>query len=213
MPIHAGQPAARLIRPACLVAVCLLALWLTGCLTVDEQEPGGLLGEVVPPPTLGPTPTLPAPAEVDLSSMLDADGRATETITLESADGWVSLTIPEGTVVTGPGGEPPQRLMIQPVYSGRLPMDAYGYAPGLGYEFGPDAVTFEPAATLVFRYTDEGIKGIIPSDLSIGAARGTEEWRSVGSRLDQDARTLNAQVERLEPGWRYLLLAPVPIGS
>lgn len=200
-------------RPVRLIFACLLAVCLAGCLTVDEQEPGGLLGEVVHPPTLGPTPTLPAVADADLSALLDAEGRATEDITLDSADGWASLIIPEGTRVTGPDGEPAARLVLQPVYSGRLPTDAYGYAPGLGYEFGPEAVTFEPAAMLVFRYTEEAIKGIIPGDMGVGAARGTEEWKSLGSRLDQDALTLNAQVEHLEPGWRYVLLAPIPLGS
>lgn len=206
-------PAARPARLVYRAVACLLAMYLAGCLTVDEQERGGLLDEVIHPPTLGPTPTLPAAAGVDLSAVLDAEGRTTETIVLDSADGWVSLTLAEGTRVTGPDGEPVERLVLQPVYSGRLPMDAYGYAPGLAYEFGPETMIFEPAATLVFRYTEEGIRGIIPGDLSLGAARGSEEWKAIGARLDQEVRTLSAQVERLEPGWRYVLLAPVPIGS
>lgn len=202
----------RPASPARVFFAALLALCLAGCLTVDETE-GGLLGEVVHPPTLGPTPTLPAPTEVDLTSLTDAEGRTTQPVEIDSADGWMSLEIAEGTRVTTAAGEPAERIVLQPVYSGRLPMDAYGYAPGNAYEFAPEALTFDPPATLVFRYTDEGIEGIIPGDLGAGAARGTEEWKSLGARVDQDARELRAAVESVEPGWRYVLLAPIPIGS
>ena len=199
-------------QTASVLVAALLALYLAGCLTVEDTE-GGLLGEVIHPPTLGPTPTLPAPTELDLAALTDADGRTTQAAELASSDGWMSLEIAEGTHVTTAAGEPAEKIVLQPAYSGRLPMDAYGYAPGHAYEFGPEALTFDPPATVVFRYTDEAIEGIIPGDLGAGAARGTEAWKSLGARVDQDARELRAAVESVEPGWRYVLLAPIPVGS
>lgn len=197
---------------ACFTVAALSLACLAGCRpTADEPFSG--LGEVVHPPTLGPTPTLSPVSEVDLTALLDGEGRATQDVTVESSDGWLYVTIPAGTQVLAADGQPAERLTIAPQYSGQLPQEAYGYAPGYGYMFGPGVVTFDPAATLAFRFSDEGIAGVIPGDLSIGAALGSEQWRTLSSRVDRDAHEIRAQVSGFEPDWRYMILAPSPIGS
>lgn len=188
------------------VTVCSIFL-LTGC-----DHPGDLV-EIIHPPTLGPTPTLPAVTAVDLSTVLDETGKTKDDLISVSSDGWVRLEIPTGTRISSASGEPIASLNIIPVYSGRLPMDAYGYAPGLAYEFGPDEIHFDPKVRLVFLYTDKGIVGIIPSDITIGIAYGTEEWKSYNSSVDMEKREIKISVSELLPGWRFMLLAPVPIGS
>ncbi|MCJ7568231.1 MAG: hypothetical protein MUO58_11895 [Anaerolineales bacterium] len=191
-----------------ILAVMVSSIFLlTGC-----YDPGDLV-EIIHPPTLGPTPTLPAVINVDLSTVLDATGKTTDDLMSVSSDGWVRLEIPAGTRISSASGEPIALLNIIPVYSGRLPMDAYGYAPGFAYEFGPDEIHFDPKARLVFLYTDKGIVGIIPSDITIGIAYGTEEWKSYNSRVDMEKREIKISVSELLPGWRFMLLAPVPIGS
>lgn len=202
----------RLIAVACFTIVALSLACMAGCRS-SKEEPFAGLGEVVHPPTLGPTPTLSPDSEFDLTAVTDAEGRTTEDVTFESSDGWAYLVIPAGTLVLDSAGQPAEQLTIQPQYSGQLPQDAYGYAPGYGYEIGPNAITFDPAASLVFRFTDEGTAGVIPGDLKIGAALGSEEWHNYSARVDRDAHEIRAQVSSFEPGWRFMILAPIPIGS
>jgi hypothetical protein len=190
-----------------------LSIALALCLAACGGAPSSPMDTFAHPPTLGPTPTLPPSVDHDLTNELDAAGRARSALALSSADGWVRLDIPAGTQVTTAQGAPVQHISITALYPGKLPIGSYGYAAGFAYQFGPAEIHFNPSASLVFRYSTEGLGRVLPRELGVGRARGESDWIQYSVKADEAQKEIQATTDSLLPDGHYILVGPAPMGS
>ncbi len=192
------NPIATLLALACL--------FLAACSQAQATGETSFLH----PPTKAPTPTLVSPKEIDLSQQLDAQGRALAPLKLEAPDGCLSLEIEQGVTLLNPSGQPASRLVIQQDYPGKLPMEAYGVPISYAYRFGPEEVRFSSPAKIIFSCL-KNYKKTLASEASVGIRGDGGQWDQLS--VQGDEQTVWTRLENLQPGFRYLLVGPAPMGS
>lgn len=205
-PRPAGQ-LARLVNWlkmfAILSGMCLL-LW--GC-NVDQES-----GEItfMHPPTKAPTATLIAPTEIDLNHLLDLQGLALEPIRLEYYNGCMALEIDQGVSILTEVGQPASRLVIQQDYPGKPPMQAYGVSISYAFRFGPEALHFSSPPKIVFSCL-KNLKKTLIAEISLGIQADDGNWQQLS--VQGDDLIVWTRLENLQPGRRYYLVGPAPMGS
>lgn len=154
--------------------------------------------------------------EIDLlgakdTFLVDSQGRLKTNVELSSADGKISLSLKEGTIVLDKDGRPLQTIQI--ITDPTLPPPPEdAYIIGAVYDFAPEGATFDPQLKLTFSYDPgempEGVREsevyIAPYDESTGWGRW--DYKSV----DTKKHRVTTQVNYLA---KYAALAPGEITS
>jgi hypothetical protein len=132
----------------------------------------------------------------NLATVIDTTGTFTATVTADSADDKVTVTIDVGTKGLTAEGAPLQQISIQPMTAPPEPPEDTS-AIGLVYDFGPDGATFDEPVTITLTYD--------PADLPEGASEGTlylawwdaaaSSWVRLVSTVDPVTHTITATIE------------------
>jgi hypothetical protein len=127
---------------------------------------------------------------------ISSEGIIQETITATSADGKVTITIPEGTEALDADGNPLESLSSSVVSPPEPPEG--DYVIGLAYDFGPDGATFYPSITFEFTVDPADIPpGLTIDDLVLAYYDETAtppRWVEVTTSVVSGTNTLRAYV-------------------
>lgn len=138
------------------------------------------------------------PLAVNLSGeesefLVDSQGVLKSKIEISSADGGISLSIDEGTVLLSQAGEPLGTIDVVIAPSSPLAQDAYII--GTAYDLGPQGATFTPQLWLTLSYDPEELpEGVRENDLYIAYYDGAEWQRLPYKRVDTNAHSVTTQI-------------------
>ena len=129
------------------------------------------------------------------SFRISSSGEILETIEATSADGMLTITIPEGTIVLDENGDPLDSLETAVDESPPDPPED-AYIIGLAYDFGPDGATFDPPITFTFTYDPDDLPdGVDEEDLVLAYYdEDAGEWVELDCTVDPDTHTITASV-------------------
>ena len=147
------------------------------------------------PTVAGPPP--PEPGVTDVSDVVDENGVFTETVTAESEDGNVGITIDEGITGLTEAGEPLSEISIIEMEEEDVPSPPEeGHVIGVTYNIGPDGATFSDDVTLTFTYDPDDLPdGVNEEDLVIAIwDEDAGEWVELPSVVDTENNTVTATV-------------------
>ena len=156
---------------------------------------------ITAPPGRGPGPAPRYYVDTNLfgieaSFRISDEGEILETIEATSADGMLTLTIPEGTIALDEDGNPLEGLEAAVDESPPDPPEG-SYIIELAYDFGPDGATFDPAITLEYTYDPAEIpEDVAEEDLVLAYYdEETGEWVELDCVVDTENNTITADVE------------------
>jgi peroxiredoxin len=138
------------------------------------------------------------PLAVNLSGeesefLVDSQGVLKSKIEISSADGGISLSIDEGTVLLSQDGEPLGTIDVVIAPSPPPAQDAY--IMGTAYDLGPQGATFTPQLWLTLSYDPEELPaGVRENDLYIAYYDGAEWQRLPYKRVDANAHSVTTQI-------------------
>jgi len=153
-----------------------------------------------PAPGPGPGPAPPHYIDtnlfgVEVSFDISDEGEILETIEATSADGMLTLTIPEGTIALDEDGNPLEGLEAAVDESPPDPPEDCCII-GLAFDFGPEGATFDPGITFEYTYDPAELPGgVAEADLVIAfydAEAG--EWVTCDCTCDPEANCITACV-------------------
>lgn len=125
----------------------------------------------------------------------DSTGTIQTTVTVTSADGKLTVTLPSGTKCLDKNGNPLTALTININASPPAPPAAANII-GLAYNFGPDGATFAPSITMILSYDSNTLPaGVAEQGIVIAyydAAAG--EWVEIPGTVSIANHTITAQV-------------------
>ena len=140
--------------------------------------------------------------------LVDVQGKLKTNVELSSADGKISLSLKEGTIVMDKEGKPLEfiHVAIDPTLP-LPPEDAYIIE--AVYDLRPEGATFDPPFKLNISYDPEELpEGVRESDVYIVPYDEATGWgRYSYKRVETDKHRVTTQIERLT---RYAVLAPMP---
>jgi len=124
-------------------------------------------------------------------------GEVLASVTVRTADGSGSVTVPAGTTALDGSGDPLDDVSIDTLDLTALPpVPTTGNTVGLALDCGPDGAAFDPAVTITFTLTVDEWAGIDdPTTLTVlwyDAAAGS--WQEVPAVVDAATRTITASV-------------------
>jgi hypothetical protein len=166
----------------------------------DEQKQ--VSPTVTATPSLTVTPTLNAttpppgqPEGVTANLYTNAEGVITQATTLQSSDGFVTVSIGTGIIAKDKDAKPLSSITLTPVPAGNLPGAIPGGAftfAGRAYELQPDGAVFTPSILLSFS---------APPDMKFGQEfsvkvfdRTSGTWKDVPTVYDARTGQVTAQV-------------------
>ena len=122
------------------------------------------------------------------------EGEVLETIEATSADGMLTITIPEGTIALDKEGEPLSSLTVDVDPSPPDPPED-AYIIGLAYDFGPAGATFDPAITFTWSYDPADIpEGVAEEDLVLAYYdEDTGKWVELPCEVDRPPLTASVR--------------------
>jgi hypothetical protein len=126
------------------------------------------------------------------------DGMLLEDISATDINSRVELRIAKGTHVTNRVGQKVNSIRITPNEQSFV-VGSYSSAISLSYSIGPSGTTFDPAATLIFKFADSELPGGISAN-SLYIAQwdpDTGEWIDFGGEIDPAAHTVSVPVQHL----------------
>jgi hypothetical protein len=140
-------------------------------------------------------PIIISPGVVNVSPMVNSQGIFTQSVTLTSADGLVSLSIPSGTMGPTANGTLLEQISILPVTSPPAPPPGGDFI-GLAYDFEPSGATFNPSISMKFTYNPANIpSGVSENSLVVTFySTSTGQWVAVPAVVDSVSYTITAQV-------------------
>jgi hypothetical protein len=146
-----------------------------------------------------------------LTGMMNGEGEIVIEVLCTVNDLAVEIIIPKETTVKCRDGSNARYIRIKKLIQATRQAQ-YCQVISACYDILPDGVTFEPAATIIFRYDKNKIpEGISENSLYIAEYDpDTETWTKVGGTVDLQANTVSAQIEHLS---RYALLASMKPAS
>jgi len=123
-------------------------------------------------------------------------GEVLASVTVRTADGSGSVTVPAGTTALDGSGDPLDDVSIDTLDLTALPPVPTGNTLGLALTCGPDGATFDPAVTLTFTLTeDEWAEIDDPTTLKVlWYDDATGSWQEVPAVVDAATRTITASV-------------------
>jgi len=140
--------------------------------------------------------------------LVDVQGKLKTNAELSSADGKISLSLKEGTIVMDKEGKPLEFIHVAIDPTLPLPPEDV-YIIGAVYDLRPEGATFDPPLKLTISYdTEELPEGVRESDVYIVPYDEATGWgRSYYKRVDTEKHQVTTQIERFT---RYAVLAPMP---
>jgi hypothetical protein len=163
-------------------------------------------GYIIPPP-----PPVVVPGVTSIAGSVDKNGILTSETKTLSADGKLTLILPQGTRFLAPDGTANTQVSMQPLEAAQqpaAPVDAKVI--GLIYELGPTGSTFDPPVNLTFNY-DESIltDGILSKDLKLAYWDETgEKWVNLDiDSIDTVNHTITAKISHFS---KYAVLGYLP---
>jgi len=137
------------------------------------------------------------PGVTDISDSIDEDGVFTETVTVESEDEQVTITIDAGITGLTAGGEPLTEISIVPMAEEDVPdPPAEGHIIGLTYDFGPDGATFDEPISVTISYNPDDIpEGTTPVIAMWDADLDPPQWVNLPCVVDTVNHTITASVD------------------
>jgi hypothetical protein len=125
----------------------------------------------------------------------DSTGRVYKSIEATSADGMLTVNIPQGTVIKDENGRGLHTLNIA-VNDNPPPPPEDTHIIGLTYDFGPAGATFTPPITLTFKYDPETLpEGVAEEDLVLAFYdEEAGEWVTLECTVDPETHTITALV-------------------
>lgn len=153
----------------------------------------------VPPTRIGP-PAIRAYVETTLFGVegefrISDEGEILETVEATSADGMLTITIPEGTIALDEDGEPLSSLTVDVDPSPPDPPEDANII-GLAYDFGPEGATFDPPITFTWSYDPDALpEDVAEEDLVIAYYdEDAGEWLELPCVVDTENNTVTASV-------------------
>ncbi len=149
------------------------------------------------------------PGVWDVSSTVNSQGGFRQSITAESGDNKVGLTIIKDTVGKTKEGAVLSRISITELADPPAPPKDASII-GLTYDLSPDGATFEPPITLTFTYDpDEIPEGVNEEDLVIVRWNEADgEWIELdGITVDSEANTIRVLISHFSV---YTIVAYTP---
>jgi hypothetical protein len=136
---------------------------------------------------------------------ITSKGVMLEDLTATDINMKVELRISIYTIVKNQNNQPPTSIRIEAVKDS-LPLDSVTKFVGLQYEIGQSGITFDPSATLVFKYKKSELPEDIPEEnLFIGLwDPDAESWQDMGGTLDTSALCVSTNITHLST---YALMA------
>ncbi|MEL7561620.1 MAG: hypothetical protein AAGU24_00590 [Dehalogenimonas sp.] len=136
---------------------------------------------------------------------MDGNGKAITAGTVATPDGTLTLNIPIGTFVWNAAGAAQPFLSAVPLTDPPASPDKNILV--FAYEMGPTGVTFNPAISMTFKYTDAQVPpGTREVDLVIAWWNGSQ-WVMLTGVVDTEANTVTASVSHFTA---FALFAPAP---
>jgi hypothetical protein len=137
------------------------------------------------------------------------DGRVQQKIEVTSADGLLTINIPQGTVARDNKGNRLRTLDVSLIEE-PLPSPPGANIIGLPYDFEPDGATFDPPITLTFKYDPADIpEGVAETDLVLAYYdEEAETWVTLECEVDTETHTVIALVSHFTD---FALLGKVEI--
>jgi len=167
---------------------------------VDLIFAGVQLQAPAPSEGAGAAPASPPTVETNLfgttgSFEISDDGEVQESFTATSADGQLTLTIPEGTKALDKDGEPLESLEAAVDASPPDPPE-YNHIIGLTYDFGPDEATFDPPITFIWTYDPDDLPEDVDEKELVVAYydESADEWVELDCEVDTENGTITASV-------------------
>ena len=123
------------------------------------------------------------------------DGEVLEAIAATSADGTLTVTIPEGTIAKDENDNPLSSVGVAVDNSPPSPPEDANII-GLAYNFGPDGAVFSPPITLEYSYDPDALpEGVHEEDLVIAYYdEDAGEWAGLACTVDTENNTITASV-------------------
>jgi hypothetical protein len=161
--------------------------------TIASPAPSGPTG--AGGPTGPPEPPGPPGVIIEEGFPISSEGEILKTVTVISADGNLTITIPEGTIALDKDGKPLEFLKTAVDESPPDPPED-AYIIGLAYDFGPEGATFDPSITIEYTYDpDEVPEGVAEEDLVIAFYdEKLKEWVELPCTVDTETHTITATV-------------------
>jgi len=161
-------------------------------LTVTIAAPPGVGVGVAPPLAPRIETTL---FGIETRFRISDDGEILQTIEATSADGMLTITIPEGTIALDKDGDPLDSLTVAVDPSPPAPPEDANII-GLAYDFGPDGATFDPPITFTWSYDPAEIpEGVAEEDLVLAYYdEEAGEWVELPCVVDPVTNTITASV-------------------
>jgi len=176
---------------------------------IGQPEGGGNGGA---PPTEEPTThseTISGPVCcLDLSRLLDSEGRTTRSIELTCTGCEFNLVIPAGSLMLGPDGFPLDEICFTILQTPPVPE---GWAMvGRAIEFEPSGATFDPAITMTIDYDPANVpEGASESDIVLAYYDGAK-WVHLKTTIATAADTATASISHFTPFALLVELPPPP---
>jgi len=160
--------------------------------TISEEEGPGGGGGITPTTT---TVTVTVFGSTSSFIINKTTGELQETFTATSADGNLTITIPEGTICLDKDGDPLGSLEAAVDESPPARPEA-AHVIGPAYDFGPDGATFDPALTFVWSYDPGALpEDVAEEDLVIAYYdEDAGKWTELDSVVDTEDNTITASV-------------------
>jgi hypothetical protein len=138
----------------------------------------------------------------------DTQGRIKTNVELSSADGKVSLSLKEGTIVIDKDGKPLELIHVAIDPTLPLPPED-AYIVEVTYDLRPEGATFDPPLKLTISYDPEELpEGVRESEVYIAPYDESSGWGVWHyKKVDTENHRVTTQISSLG---RFAVLAPMP---
>jgi len=148
--------------------------------------------------------------EIDLlgaknTFLVDIQGRLKTNVELSSADGKISLSLKEGTIVLDKDGGPLQTIHVA-IDPNQPPPPEAAYIVGAVYDLTPQGATFDPPLKLTISYDPSELsQGMREGDIYIACYEDNKWDKVLYKQVDTENHKITTQIDHLV---RYAILAP-----
>lgn len=137
--------------------------------------------------------------------LVDSQGVLKSKVEISSADGVISLSVDESTVLLDQDGEPLRIIDVTIDPSPPIPPEG-AYIVGTAYDLKPQGATFTPQLWLTLSYNPEELPdGVSENDLYIAYHSGTEWHKLPYKRVDTNIHLVTTQIYHFTV---FAILAP-----